>query len=330
MPVKTSYSPEDVIIGCVADQQVKYLEQAFRLLVSWRRSGGRLSKCRFIICVVGGIPPGYAASMTPWFPEFVEVDSFTAAHPPSNKLRFLELELIQKYDRVILLDCDTIILHEPLDLLGDAPLLAKMADIATVPDTIFTQLYAAVGSIKPEPKYSCTVSGEASIPYFNAGVLSFSKKAIQDLVPTWLRLNRKVAEHPEWLGEAFGFLEQATLSLAITNTNTEFSLLSSAMNFPAHFQDPPIPSLTEVDPIILHYHGLINDFGYLAQSPYPLVQCAIQEFNVALTEAWVLRYRALEEVIRTSRFRGGIIAKLREHFRKSCLKKGLSPDIAEL
>jgi hypothetical protein len=321
MPENTIFSADNVVVGCVADQQVKYLEQAFRLLVSWRRSGGRLAQCRFIICVAGGIPPGYAASLTPWFPELVAVDPFTAAHPPSNKLRFLELELIHNYDRVILLDCDTIILKEPLELLGSVPLLAKMADIATVPDAIFRKLYSATGSVKPEPMYSCTVSGEASIPYFNAGVLSFSKKAIQDLVPTWLRLNRKVAAHPEWLGEAFGFLEQATLSLAVTNTKTAFSLLSSAMNFPAHFQDPPIQELTEIDPVILHYHGLVNSYGYLARSPYPLVQSAIQEFNVALTEAWVIRYRALEEVFRTSQPRSGIITKFIEIFSKYLPRK---------
>ncbi|MGC8712910.1 MAG: hypothetical protein ACP5RH_11005 [Leptodesmis sp.] len=295
--------------------------------MSWRQFGGRLAQCRFVICVAGGIPPGYAASLAPWFPELVAVDPFLSAHPPSNKLRFLLMPLVRSYARVILLDCDTVILQEPLSLLEETPLLAKMADIAGVPNATFAKLFQAEGLIMPAPDYFCTITGEPSIPYFNAGVLSFSREAIRTLVPVWTNLTKKAADHPEWFGDAFHYLEQATLSVAVNKTGTVFSLLPTAMNFPGHFKEPLLSSLAGIDPVILHYHDQVTHSGYLAVSPYPLVQHAIQAFNAALTEAWPLRCRALEAVIRTTQPQKGISANWRDRCRSYWLRNPLSHSV---
>lgn len=323
-PEKIPVFTEEIIVGCVADQPGKYLEAAFRLLVSWRLFAGRLAQCRFVICVAGGIPPGYAASLAPWSPELVAVEPFSSAHPPSNKLCFLLLPLVRSYARVILLDCDTVVLQEPLHLLGEAPLFAKMADIATVPSATFEQLFQAQALVMPNPDYSCTVTGEASIPYFNSGVLSFSREAMSTLVPIWATLTRQMAEHPERLGNAFSYLEQATLSLAVNKAGMAFSILPTALNFPGHFKDPLIPSLTGIDPVILHYHDQVTHTGYLAASPYPLVQRAIEGFNASLAEAWPLRYRALENLPCTPKLQGPIIGNRRDRLLASWVKKFLS------
>lgn len=269
-----------IAIGCVADATQKYLDQAERLLRSWRWFAGRYAGAEFHVCVVGDVRPDVRARYERHGARVHPVGAFTERHAASNKLRFLELDAVRGAERTVLLDCDTVVVQEPDALFRGEDLIAKMADVATVPTAVLRSVFACYGIESPPDTYRCTVSGESSIPYFNAGVLSFSAEAMVSLVPEWLRCNRMLVERLELLEGREGFCEQASLAMAVAATRTRFSLLDDRMNFPAHFRDrPPSSPFGQTDPVIIHYHWLVDAAGYLERSPYPNVDRRIEQFN---------------------------------------------------
>jgi hypothetical protein len=267
-------------IGCVAEPTAKYLDQAERLLQSWRWFAGRYAKADFHVCVVGDVAVSDRARYEKYGAHVRCVSRFSAHHAASNKLRFVELAEAANADRVVLLDCDTIVVQEPSELFDGEPLIAKMADVATVPTAVLHRILAEFGIASPPAICRCTVSDEPTIPYFNAGVLSFSSRAMKELVPEWIRFNRMLIERIELLAERSGFCEQASLSAAVAATGIPFTALDNRLNFPAHFQDRPVNScFGQTDPKIVHYHWLVDDQGRLLGSPYPNVNRRIEAFN---------------------------------------------------
>jgi len=274
-------------VGCVADSSEKYLDQALRLLQSWRWFAGAMAGADFYVCVVEAVPSEYREAYQALGAHVRVVQRFSAVHPPSNKLRFLELPELAGADRVVLLDCDTLVVQPPLRLLSAADLAAKMADFATVPPAVFARLFAAFELPLPPAAEHCTVSGQPTIAYFNAGVLSFSAQAMDRLVPAWLRFNRALLEQLTLLGDAANFCEQASLSLALAACQTRYEALGNEMNFPAHCQNlPPDSGFGTTDPVIIHYHALIDRNGLLEASPYARVDQRLQTFNARLGQEW--------------------------------------------
>lgn len=272
------------IVGCVADNTEKYLNQALRLLQSWRWFGGGVSDTDFFVCVVDDIDDDYKKLFEFYNAHVRCVRRASKSHPPSNKLRFLALPEAYEAERVVLLDCDTIVVQDPSRLFdGPEDLMAKIADMPTVTQHEFVGIFSQFGVPLPPQKWRCTVRGEPTLPYFNAGVLSFSKHAMASLVPRWIQYNDALLDNLDLLGDRVGFCEQVSLSLAAAACSTEFKLLGNEMNFPTHFVDMESDSeFACTDPVIIHYHWLVDQAGYLLPSPYKGVNARIQQFNAKL------------------------------------------------
>ena len=282
---------ESLTVGCVADNTAKYLEQALRLLQSWRWFAGSMSAADFHLCVVDEIDPSYRALYEEYDAKVHVVPRVSTRHPPSNKLRFLELPEAGDSDRVLLLDSDTIVVGEPTGLISDADLLAKIADHPTTTPDVFESVFAAFGISLPAADQRCTVRGDWTVPYFNSGVLAFSRKSMRVLVPEWIRINSGLIEQMELLKGSGYFCEQASLSLAVAATGTSFQVLGNAMNFPAHLREEPLDSVfANTDPVIIHYHWLVDERGLIEPSPYPNVNRRIQQFNDRLLKEQSLRF----------------------------------------
>lgn len=278
-------SEEQLLIGCVAEATPKYLSQALRLLRSVRWFGGSVRDARFVVCVVGEIEAACRMRFEALNADVRPVERFSELHAQSNKLRFLEIDAASEADRILLLDCDTAVVGDPSPFLGESHFQAKIADVRTVSHQTFQRLFAAFDlPVPPCDQYS-TVDRQPTIPYFNAGVLAFSRFAVQTLVPTWIGLNRQLIGRLDLLGGERNFCEQASLSLALVAAGVEFSTLGNEMNFPAHFDVPIESELGRTDPVIIHYHWLVDEHGYLLPSPYPAVDRRIRQLNARLKEA---------------------------------------------
>ena len=250
-----------------------------------------MSAAEFHLCVVDEIDPGYRALYEEYGATVHVVPRVSTRHPPSNKLRFLELSEAGDSDRVLLLDCDTIVVGEPTGLISDADFLGKIADHPTTTPDVFESVFAAFGISLPAADQRCSVRGEWIIPYFNSGVLAFSRKAMRALVPQWIRINSCLIEQMELLKECGYFCEQASLSLAVAATGTSFQVLGNDMNFPAHHREEPLDSaFADTDPVIIHYHWLVDERGLLEPSPYPNVNRRIQQFNDRLLKERCSRF----------------------------------------
>ena len=273
----------NLVLGCVAENTPKYFSQALRLVQSVRWFGGALSKAIMYVCMVDEIRGEYREELEQYDIEIRTVPRFNAEHPQSNKLRFLELPELAKHERVLLLDCDTLVVRDPSYALSRAEFAAKIADVPTVPLDIFRRLFDAFSLSIPQADQHCTVRGERTIPYFNAGVLVFARRAMDVLVPKWIALNAQLIDRIDLLEEHRNFCEQASLSLALAATKTRFEALGNEFNFPTHFSDPAAaPNLIDVDPFIIHYHSLVDPSGHVLPSSYALVNRRIEMFNVRL------------------------------------------------
>lgn len=276
---------EKIVFGCVADNIPKYLDQAMRLLQSWKWFGGRLVNADFYVCVVDEVSADYRYKYESLGAQVHVVPRFSSLHPPSNKLRFLELPQLADATRVILLDCDTIIVQEPCVLIDNAVFIAKTADFRTVSPSVFENIFRAFDIKMPLAIERCTVSGEQTIPYFNAGVLSFSRHAMDTLVPEWIRLNKELLKRIDLLQSCSNFCEQASLSLALASCESSYKTLSNSGNFPAHCHSGSHGSdLQSTDPLIIHYHWLVDENGLLLLTPYPKVNVRISAFNAKLRQ----------------------------------------------
>lgn len=190
-------------VGCVADTPKQYRAQALRLLRSWRWFAGRFANADFHLCLIGDVDDMHGALYGELGARVHAVDGFADRHPTSNKLRFFEIDEIMQADRILLLDCDTVVVREPSELFEGEGLTAKIVDVATVSLEVFARVFAHFGIRMPPAIHHCTVTGEAMIPYFNSGVISFSRQAALRVAPEWRRLN----------GELTGIFEQLGLSL---------------------------------------------------------------------------------------------------------------------
>jgi hypothetical protein len=169
--------------------------------------------------------------------------------------------------------------RDPSVYLGKGHFQAKIADVGTVSLQTFQRLFEAFDLPLPPPDHVSTVDGRPSIPYFNSGVLIFSRFAAQTLVPIWIRLNQQLLTRLELLGDEENFCDQASLSLALVAAGVDYATLGNEMNFPVHLRVPGQSALGRTDPVIIHYHDLVDERGYLLPSAYPMVNMRIEQFN---------------------------------------------------
>jgi len=311
-----------VAVGCVADNNPRFLSQALRLLQSVRWFGGTMSGVNFFVCLVDNSEPEYAR-------EFERLGAFVRAlprysnrHPHSNKLRFLELPEIQAYDTVILLDCDTLVVRDPWEYLDGEVFQAKLADIASVPHEVFQRVFAHFGVELPAQDFRCNPEGTPTIWYCNAGVLVFPHAVLNDLCPAWQHFNDGLLARLELLPHPF-HCDQVSLSLAFASCRVPFRELPLDMNFPLHLPDlDTLPTVTGSDPAILHYHDRVDASGYLLPSSFPGAQRRIELFNERLRESrcrrfnnrlfWDFRYAHDPELGSGLGSRGAVLAYKRE------------------
>src|ERR1700690_4386200 len=175
----------DVVVGFVTENTSRMLTQAIRLLRSIRWFGGELASARVVVCGVGPLESGARATLEVLGAEIRTVSRFHPANPTANKLQLLA-ELLEAPQQILfLLDCDTIVVRDPLPYLTADAFRARVTPTPTVSDEVFERLFAHFELPKPPRSRIAPFSGTPMIPYFNAGVLVIPKTLARTLVPAW-------------------------------------------------------------------------------------------------------------------------------------------------
>lgn len=291
--------PEEVVIGCVAENAPRFLAQACRLVRSIRWFGGSLSGARVLVCVVEGVDPRVREDLEAHGAEVRIVPRFDARNPFANKLQFFEAARglsgapggpgVSSTDFFLLLDCDTVVVRDPLPLLRRGVFQAKIADLPTVTHEVFEEVFRHCNLPLPPRRHATTFGRTPTIRYCNSGVIGIPADLAGELVPVWRQYNARLAAELEVLGPCATHCNQASLALALGAHPVPFREAPLALNFPLHltYLEPP-PEMLSTDPAILHYHAQVDADGCLLPAPYPLAQARIEELNRRLADERML------------------------------------------
>lgn len=285
----SSRSSEKILLGCVAENNHKFLSQSLRLVQSVRWFGGALKDTDIVVCVVEGIEPAYRRALESLGAAIRIVPRFDPANPLFNKIQLFRLPDLETFDTLLYMDCDTIVVQDPSRFLASSVLRIKVADVPTVPTEVLERVCGYFGLTLPERQYRTTLDQAPTIWYCNAGVISCPVRLIPQLIPAWCDYELAFGANPDLLGPHQHHRSQAALALAFIANPVPFEELPVGMNFPLHLTHiKPPPEIVETDPVILHYHDLVDSDGYLLPSPYPLAQKRIEDFNNRLRREGVL------------------------------------------
>jgi hypothetical protein len=273
----------EIVLGCVAENRSRHLAQAQRLVRSLRWFGGSLAGARMLVCVVGGIAPAARQALEREGAEVRIVERFDSRNASANKLQFYTEALAAGAQAMLLLDCDTAIVADPLPHLESGALQAKIADVASVTHAAFERLFRHFGFSLPPRRYRTTLHGEATILYCNTGMVYLTRELAREMVPVWREWNARILDALDLLGSCAHHCHQASLSLALAAHPVPFAEAPAALNFPLHMRLPsPPPALLAVDPVILHYHHEVDADGCLLPTVYPRAQARIEALNARL------------------------------------------------
>src|SRR5688572_10988275 len=85
---QTGLTARDLLVGCVAENDPRFLGQALRLVQSIRWFGGELAGARVMVCVVGGPDPSFRQAFEDYGAEVRIVSPFHQRDRAANKLQF--------------------------------------------------------------------------------------------------------------------------------------------------------------------------------------------------------------------------------------------------
>jgi hypothetical protein len=285
-PPRPRLAARDLLVGCVAEPETRYLARVERLVRSIRWFGGEMADVAILVCWVGEVPAAWRRLLTNLGAEVRVVEPLDVRNRYSNKLRFLEQAADQGREMLLLLDCDTLVVRDPLPLMQRGALQAKIAPYPTVSHEVLSRLFEHFGVPLPPRDHLTGITRTPTIPYCNSGVLLVPSAAAQGLASSWRDFDARLLDRIDLLHPCELHGNQASLSLAIARCSAPFRAAPVELNFQlngAHFDVPA--ELYTADPAILHYHDLVDAEGFLVDSRFPLAQLRIEAFNRRLREA---------------------------------------------
>ena len=273
----------DVLVGCAVDDHPRFRAEALRLLRSIQWFGGELAEAKLLVCVVGGVEPGFRAACEALGAEVREVQPFPVPNGSANRLQQLAEAYETGREFLLLLDCDTLVVRDPLPLLRDDVLQAKIAPLPTVTMKALRRAFKHFGVPMPRATYRHALTGEPTIAYCNAGVFGAPRDVLRDLEPAWRRYNIELFERQELIRPCEKHVHQASMAVAMAATGVPFQEVGDELNYQLNMDGLlPADGFLDCEPAILHYHDRIDEDGFLRHCPYPRAQARIDAFNELL------------------------------------------------
>lgn len=276
---------DEIVVGCVTEDNPKYLGQTLRLVQSIRWFGGELARAHVVVGAVERIDRRARRALESLDAEIRIVPRFDPRNRSANRLQLFAELRNRPEQNYLVLDCDTLVVRDPLPLLQRHAFQAKVESVPSVTHEVFERLFPHFGLELPERRYTMGYTGTPTIPYFNAGVFAISADLAERLVPEWRRYNALLAAEPELAAPCAKHIHQAALTLALTVSGIPVVEAGPELNFQLNLTHlPPPPGYLDLDPFILHYHHLVDGDGLLLPCPFPLAQERIDRFHERLRE----------------------------------------------
>lgn len=127
--IHTGLTARDVLVGCVAENDPRFLGQALRLVQSIRWFGGELAGARVMVCVVGEIDRSFREAFAKYEAEVRIVAPVHPPNPSANQLHFFAEVGETDREMLLLLDCDTVVVQDPLPWMQRGSVQTRLAPL---------------------------------------------------------------------------------------------------------------------------------------------------------------------------------------------------------
>ena len=256
-----------VAVVCVADCKTKYLYQALRLVFSVRNLKSR-HHFTVIVGIFDSTPQYFEDLLHRLGAQVIKLKQYSSAHGPSNKMSVLRSRKLNKFDAVLLCDCDVIFVDEFDDIIESNAIQAKIADLKTIPDEIIRNIFEFCGVPFPSATFNTTLDRQSSILYCNAGFIIIPKTLFDAFVDSWFKWNDLLLLNRVLLERFTFFTDQASLSLTLNEFREEFRELGIGLNFPLHLPEAMYPEFVHsIRPQVIHYHDFVDPLTGLVRRP---------------------------------------------------------------
>lgn len=294
----------DVVFACVGENRPDWQPAIENLVLSLREFGGTLSRCPFVVHLVGGADSAFAARLEALDAEVRVVDTVDERKRSANKLRMLELAGLRQFGTLVMLDHDTVIVGDLAGLVEgtgspDRPTIAALpAGVAALSVAEWREIYAAAGLPFPDASVVTVRTGERTPPYYNSGVLLVPHDVCEPLREHWSR-------QLQWVLDGAG---GSVTPAAIRKDQVPFALALASADIAVH-ELPVNANLSTTlagvapeyrdqwgPPFVLHYHSRVDAAGFLLPAPWPAINPWIDQFNRRRAEVLDLRYDGIGRV----------------------------------
>jgi hypothetical protein len=288
---QTGLTAQDLLVGCVVENDPQFLGQALRLVRSIRWFGGELADARVRVCVVRGLDRGLRQEFERYGAEVRIVPPPLQQHGRlANQPQLFPEVWETDREMLLLLACDTVVVQDPLPWMRRDSVQARIAPLPTVTPEVFERVFLHYGLPLPAREHVNSFAGTPTIPYCNSGMILLPSHLARRILPVWSDYYQRLAEEPEILHPCERQSHQASLSLALAVCPIPFTEAPVELNFQLNLSPfPPPEGFFAVDPAILHYYDRADPEGYLLHTPYPFAQVRIEVFNRRLRQEWEAR-----------------------------------------
>jgi hypothetical protein len=281
---QTELAARDLLLGCIVQGHPRFLSQALRLVQSIHWFGGELARAQVRICVVGGLDRSFRRSFERYGVEVRIVSPFAPSHRAARWRSYPEVWETDR-EMLLLLDCDTVVVKDPIPWMRRGALQATIAPLPTVAPKVLEQVFDHYGLPLPASEHVNRFAKTATIPYCDRGVILLPSHLARQILSVWHDYDARLAEEPEILRPYEQQRGPTSLSLALAACQVPFTEAPIELNFPLNLTHlPPPEGFFALDPAILHYYDRVVPEGYLFHTPYPLVQVRIDALNRRLRE----------------------------------------------
>ncbi|HEY5261702.1 MAG TPA: hypothetical protein VIJ33_06280 [Solirubrobacteraceae bacterium] len=287
-----------VLLACVAEDAPVFHARVESLVGSARRLGGCLSESPIVVSMVGGANPAFVRRLQALDVEVRVVRRMTdSGAPHANKLRMLELHEREDFDVLLAADCDVAVAEDPTMYLPRDSIGVVPADVDPLTEGQWRRLFDGVALDLRERSVRATTTGRPMYPYFNSGVVAVPRHLCVDLLATWTRaledLHALWQRNPNVIPRAKRFFaDQIALMIALQR-GLPWTEASRELNFATHV-DLHEPTVQSLKPALLHYHGAVDDEGFLLMPRSPVAARAADRVNRDRAAAHGYRYEGLK------------------------------------
>jgi len=255
-----------VTFACVGENTSVWHRRIARLVKSLRTFGSAAADAPISVYVVNSCDDRFRELLSELGAGVEIVSPPIPGLPYANKL-----EMFSRFDpdsaqRLVALDCDTVVLGDPSQFGADVDLAAKPADSDFLTAGDWKRFFDWLGVEPPPRRFRTSTLGQRTYPYFNSGVVVVRGSLVPALAREWQRWCSAMPEffalHPSHASIST-FADQLALTATILKLGIDVRPLPVHANYPAHLPLHRTTRTTALAPVVYHYHSFVDGRGFL-------------------------------------------------------------------